>query len=70
MAVIWWRLTTIEDGIPRLSEETAEVAFRWIVSFTKVVPQSLVLMVRLRLTAHVEESHIGAGDAARAMLGI
>ncbi len=41
------------DGRPRVREDTAEVAFTRTVSFTRDVPQSLVLMERLTLTVQV-----------------
>ncbi len=57
----------MDDGKPRVSEETGEVMLRLTVSFMKVVPQSLVVMTRLTITEHLLASQ--ADGAAAVVLG-
>ncbi len=57
----------MDDGMPRVSEDTGEVMLSLTVSFMKVVPQSLVVMTRLTITEHHLASH--ADGAAAVALG-
>jgi len=53
-----------DDGIPRIIEDTDDVAVRETVSFTKVVPQSFVLMARVTAAEQLEASQEGEAAAA------
>jgi len=56
-AEIRWILELIEEGIPRVSEDTGEAALTRIESFTNVVPQSFVLTVLATCTVQVLAEH-------------
>ncbi len=52
--------------MPRVRDDTADVAFIRTVSFTNVVPQSFVIIERVTLTVHAFEAQAGGAAVARA----